>query len=193
MPVAPRLSSSSSASAACSSGNLAPTTGRTNPASISRSIASPISSLSLGLGITKLPQPAPITSVFASSSRLTLTSGIEPPVKPTTTTRPPSLSERRLSVNRSPPTGSSTRSTPPPDSSLAWSFHGPSLRTTSSAPASRATRSFSSVDTTAIVRAPRPLAIWRVAVPTPPAAPWTSTVSPSSRRPRVTSEKYAVW
>ena len=39
MPVAPRLSISSSASAACSSGNRAPTTGRTNPASISQKAA----------------------------------------------------------------------------------------------------------------------------------------------------------
>ena len=30
-----------------------------------------------------------------------------------------------------------------------------------------------------MVRAPYPLATWMVAVPTPPAAPWTSTVSPS--------------
>ena len=49
-----------------------------------------------------------MTSVFFSSSRLTRTSGIEPPVKPTTTRRPSSRSERRLSVKRSPPTGSST-------------------------------------------------------------------------------------
>ena len=78
----------------------------------------------LGLAEHVGAPPAPITSVFLSSSRLTLTSGIEPPVKPTTTRRPPSRSERRLSVKRSPPTGSSTRSTPPPESSLASSFHG---------------------------------------------------------------------
>ena len=120
--------------------------------------AAPISSLMPGLPITKAPQPAPTTSVLLSSSRLTLTSGIEPPVKPTTTTRPPSRSERRLSVKRSPPTGSITTSTPPPESSLASSFHAPSERTTSSALASRATCSFSSLETTAIVRAPRPFA-----------------------------------
>ena len=48
-----------------------------------------------------------------SSRRLTFTSGIEPPVKPTTTSRPSGFSERRLSVKRSPPTGSTTRSAPP--------------------------------------------------------------------------------
>ena len=83
------------------------------------------------------------------------------------------------------------RSAPP--SALASSFHGPSERSTSSAPASRAIRSFSSVDTIAIVRAPSPLATCSEAVPTPPAAPCTSTVSPAARRPRLTSEKYAVW
>ena len=92
-------------------------------AAISRSIAAPTSRLKSGFGIAYAPQPAPITSVLLSSSRLTFTSGIEPPVKPTTTTRPPSRSERRLSVKRSPPTGSRTRSTPPP-SAFASSFHG---------------------------------------------------------------------
>ena len=129
--------------------------------------------------------------MLLSSRRLTFTSGIAPAVKPTTTARPPSRSERRLSVKRSPPTGSMTTSAPP--SSLAWSFHGPSERSTSSAPASRATCSFSSLETTAMVRAPSPLATWSEAVPTPPAAPCTSTVSPSARRPRSFSAKYAVW
>jgi hypothetical protein len=124
-----------------------------------------------------------------SSKRFTRTSGIEPPVKPTTTTRPSSRNERRLSVKRSPPTGSITTSTPPPLSSFAWSFQGPSERTTPSAPASRATRSLSSVETTAIARAPRPFATCSAAVPTPPAAPCTSTVSPSRRRPRIFSAK----
>ena len=120
---------------------------------------------------------------------MTRTSGIEPPVKPTTTARPPSPSERRLSVKRSPPTGSITTSTPPPERSFASSFHGPSERSTSSAPASRATRSFSSEETTANVRAPSPFATCSAAVPMPPAAPWTSTVSPSASRPRSFSAK----
>ncbi len=131
----------------------------------------PISAVFAGLLITYAPQPAPTTSVLLSSSRLTRTSGIEPPVNPTTTTRPPSLSERRLSVKRSPPTGSSTMSTPPPEISLASSFQAPSERTTWSAPAFLATCSFSSVDTTAMVVAFSPLATWSAAVPTPPAAP----------------------
>src|SRR5207244_2645616 len=38
-----------------------------------------------------------------------------------------------------------------------------------------------------------PQATCSAAVPTPPAAPWTSTVSPSASRPRSRSAKYAVW
>ena len=56
----------------------------------------------------------------------------------------------------------------------------------------RATSAFSSVLTTAIVRAPYPLATWIVAVPTPPAAPWTSTVSPVAHPPRSASANCAV-
>ena len=129
-----------------------------------------------------------------SSRRFTFTSGIEPPVNPTTTSRPPSRSERRLSVKRSPPTGSSTTSTPPPEMSFTWSFHSASERTTSSAPARRATSSFSSLETTAIAReAPRAFATCNAAVPTPPAAPWTSTCSPSFSCARSFSENSTVW
>ena len=164
--------------------------GRTKPASISFWSSAPIWRVTSGFGITYAPQPAPITSVLFKSRRLTFTSGIAPPVKPTTTTLPSSFSERRLSVKRSPPTGSSTTSAPP--SSLTASLKA-SARTTSSAPASRATFSFSSEETTPITRAPSPFATWIDAVPTPPAAPWTSSVSPSLRRPRIFSAKYAVW
>ena len=79
--------------------------------------------------------------------------------------------------------------TPPPESSFASSFQAPSLRTTSSAPASRATRSLSSFETTAITFAPDAFATWIVAVPTPPAAPCTSTHSPSFSWPRLCSPK----
>ena len=49
-----------------------------------------------------------------------------------------------------------------------------------------------SVLTTAITRAPYPLATWMLAVPTPPAAPCTSTVSPDSSPPRSASANCAV-
>ena len=44
-----------------------------------------------------------------------------------------------------------------------------------------------------MTRAPIPLPTWIAALPTPPAAPWTSSVSPSVRRPRRSSAKWAVW
>ena len=85
-----------------------------------------------------------------------------------------------------------TMSTPtPPVSSLAASLN-PSMSTASSAPASRATWHLASVEQTAMVRAPYPLATWMVAVPTPPAAPCTSTVSPFLSPPRSASANWAV-
>jgi hypothetical protein len=48
------------------------------------------------------------------------------------------------------------------------------------APSARTARSFSSLETIAIERAPKALTTSIAAVPTPPAAPWTSTVSPAS-------------
>src|SRR4029079_10622945 len=83
----------------------APTIGRTKPSSTSRLTASPISRFTSRLPITNAPQPAPTTSRLLRRSRFTRTSGIEPPVKPTTTARPFSARERRLSVKRSPTTG----------------------------------------------------------------------------------------
>ncbi len=67
-----------SASAALSSGNRAPTIGLTCPDSIMPSISRPIRSVRSGQPITEAPQPAPMTSVLLSSSRLTRTSGIDP-------------------------------------------------------------------------------------------------------------------
>lgn len=51
-------------------------------------------------------------------------------------------------------------------------------------PALRATAAFSGMDTTAMTRAPSAAASWQAAMPTPPAAPCTSTVSPERRRAR---------
>jgi hypothetical protein len=51
---------------------------------------------------------------------------------------------------------------------------------------------FSSVDAAAITRAPIALAIWMAEVPTPPAAPSTSTVSPALSCARSTSAWYEV-
>ena len=131
--------------------------------------------------------------MLLSSKRFTLTVGISPPVKPTTSSRPAGASERSESVNRSPPTGSITMSTPLPPVSSATESLNPSASTTSVAPAARATSALSSELTTAITReAPSAGAIRRVEVPIPPAAPCTSTVSPLASRPRTVSAKYTV-
>ncbi len=117
--------------------------------------------------------------MLLSSKRFTFTVGISPPVKPITSSRPPGASERSESVNRSPPTGSTTMSTPRPSVSSFTASLNPSASTTSVAPAAVAIWPFSSVLTTAMVRdAPSAGASRRVEVPIPPAAPCTSTVSP---------------
>ena len=53
-----------------------------------------------------------------------------------------------------------------------------------SAPSSLQSAHFSSVEAAAITLAPAALAIWMAAVPTPPAAPSTSTVSPAFKAAR---------
>jgi hypothetical protein len=77
-------------------------------------------------------------------------------------------------------------STPRPSVNPNTASLKPSASTTSDAPAASATATLSSVLTTAIVRdAPHAGASRSVEVPMPPAAPCTSTVSPSASRPRV--------
>ncbi|CKS59533.1 Uncharacterised protein [Mycobacterium tuberculosis] len=131
--------------------------------------------------------------MLLSRRRFTFTVGISPPVKPMTNSRPPAASERSESVNRSPPTGSTTMSTPRPFVSSCTASLNPSANTTSVAPATVASSAFSCVLTTATVRdAPSAGASRNVDVPIPPAAPCTSTVSPACSRPRTASAKYTV-
>ena len=76
----PRVTSiSSSASAACSSGNDAPTIGRPRRTDRAARASRRSRRWRRWLAMIHAPQPAPITSVLFSSSRLTLTSGIDPP------------------------------------------------------------------------------------------------------------------
>ena len=60
------------------------------------------------------------------------------------------------------------------------------------APCSRHTARFSSVDATATTRAPSAAAMSTAASPTPPAAPSTATHSPGCTRPTERREWYAV-
>ena len=114
-----------------------------------------------------------------SSSRLTFSSGIEPPVKPTTASRPPIASERSESRKRSPPTGSTTRLHAAAAGERAHLVEPVAGRAHDLVGAHRARRRAPSRRT----RRPRSTApsaakSSSAAVPTPPAAPWTSTVSP---------------
>ena len=121
-----------------------------------------------------------------------MTVGISPPVNPMTRIRPSCPRARIESVNLSPPTGSTTTSTPfPPVSSFTASLK-PSGAMASDAPACSARSRFSSVEATAITRAPIAVANWVAAIPIPPPAPCTSTVSPACSRPRWASAKCTV-
>ena len=147
-------------------------------------------------------EATPSTPVLPSSSRFTFTTGISPPANPSTSSRPSGASDRRLSVIRSLPTGSSTMSTArsPTRSRTAASHPSPSrpspcrpspcrpwLSTAWSAPHRTANSRFASSPATAIVRSPSAFPSCTAAVPTPPAAPCTSSVSPACARARRTS------
>ena len=64
---------------------------------------------------------------------------------------------------------------------------------TTSAPRSRATSAFRSPPTTPMTRAPAALPSWTAPLPTPPAAAWTSSVSPAASRARRCSPNHPVW
>src|ERR1700758_4365568 len=60
------------------------------------------------------PHPTPSTPTLRSSSLFTLTAGIPPAAKPSTSNLPSGANARMASSNTSPPTGSTTMSTPAP-------------------------------------------------------------------------------
>jgi hypothetical protein len=104
--------SACSASAACSSGSRAPTNGRTWPAAISLSSSAATSPISCG----RLPMYAPPAraddAMLLSSRPVDLDLRDRAAGEADTTSRPSGFSERRLSVKRSPPTGSPINSAP---------------------------------------------------------------------------------
>ena len=122
--------------------------------------------------------------MLLSSRRLTLTSGIEPPVKPTTTSAA-ALAQRAQAVGEAVAADRVEHDVdaaagelldlvlPRRRRSARPRRRRPRARP---APSRRSRRRRSS-------RAPRPLATCSDAVPTPPAAPCTSTVSPSAQPP----------
>ncbi|SKU39480.1 Uncharacterised protein [Mycobacteroides abscessus subsp. abscessus] len=111
--------------------------------------------------------------------------GIPPAANPTTSSRPSEASVRTASSKAGPPIGSTTMSTPAPPVASRTALAQPSSRgRTISAPTLFTNSVAAVLFTTAITLAPMPLAIWIAAVPMPPAAPSTSTVSPARNCPR---------
>ena len=103
-----------------------------------------------------------------------------PAPRPTTTIRPSMATARRLSGKCGAPTSSRMTSAPRPSvasstlSAKPWSVIG-------SPPSSRTRAAASALRTVPSTRAPQTPPICRAALPTPPAAPWTSSVSPVLR------------
>ena len=94
-----------------------------------------------------------------------------------------------------PPTGSMIRFTPPRvavSSRRAARSSSRAQSITWSAPQARANAAFAASPTAAITVAPRFFASWTLALPTPPAAPSTSTSSPARRPASVSSAYHAV-
>ena len=132
--------------------------------------------------------------MLRSSSRLTLTSGIEPHSE-ADDDDPAALPQRAQAVGEA---IAADRIEHHVDAAVgapasAWSFQAASERSTSSAPASRATRSLASVETTAIVRAPEPLRHLQRRGPDAAGGAVHQHRLALGERPRSLSAKYAVW
>src|SRR4051812_42848670 len=112
-----------------------------------------------------------------------------------TSRRPSGAMQRSDWAKPSPPTGSHTTSAPrPPVSSRTAGTQSSAASSAWSAPAAIATAIRSRpLAMPTIVPAPSARATWMHAVPTPPAAPWTRTASPSASRPCRVSARWAVW
>ena len=95
----------------------------------------------------------------------------------TSTSRPLRASASMLPAMCGPPTSSRITSAPPSSLMRAKASSAPIASAPSAATAARCC----SLRTLATTRAPSTRAIWTAAVPTPPLAPFTSTVSPATR------------
>lgn len=125
--------------------------------------------------------------VKAPDSTVAAGVGISPAVKPRTRSLPSGASERRLSVIRSPPTGSTTMSTARSPTNPRTASSQPSLRIAWCAPQRSAKLRLWSSLVTATVCSPSARPSWMAATPTPPAPPCTKSVSPACARPRRTN------
>ena len=139
-----------------------------------------IAAAAFGSRFAKSPQKTPTTDAPLSSIRLSGNAGIGPDAKPTTRCRPRQAIDRNAASVCAPPTGSQITSGPLPDviDLIASRRFCVEVSIVASAPAERQNAHLASLDAAAMTRAPAAFAIWIAALPTPPAAPSTSTVSP---------------
>lgn len=147
------------------------------PSDANRSMASAARRPRSGKRRLYSPARTPTTLKPLISGMLATISGIRPETKPTTSSLPPNDTQRVLSSNTSPPTGSNTRSQRRLSVSRPTSSRNrPVLRIRSCGAAIRrkgSTLSFLLV--AAITFAPNAFARSQAASPTPPLAPCTST------------------
>ena len=108
------------------------------------------------------------------------TGGTGPEAAPKRTSIPLTRKAASEPSNVSFPTPSYTTSAPVPLVISLTRAAKPSYRSTWSAPASRASCSFASVDTVVMTSAPRALSSWISSRPTPPAPACSRTVCPGS-------------
>ena len=124
---------------------------------------------------------------FCISARRSITAS-SPGLEPTTMTRPPRAIDAMLPAMCGPPTSSSTTSAPPSSRARANASSAPNTSAPSSATRGRS----ASLRTLATTRAPSARPICTAAVPTPPLAPLTSSVSPDCRPACSTAASNAV-
>ena len=139
------------------------------------------------------PQATPTAEAFLSRSRFTLSSGIAPPAKPTMSSRPSTASDAHTVEEAVAADGIEDEINAPVVGD-AFDLGQPiavGIDQSDSAPRPRATASLSSPRAMAIDVSPSAFARSTAALPTPPAAPCTRTVSPSRACPRSISPKYA--
>mmetsp|Transcript_2850 Transcript_2850/g.5156 ORF Transcript_2850/g.5156 Transcript_2850/m.5156 type:complete len:221 (-) Transcript_2850:445-1107(-) len=113
---------------------------------------------------------------------------------PMSTSRPPGFRLRRESPKVGAPTFSMTMSTPPPATNPATRLLNPgAASSTQSAPCPRMKSSLrATLPVVPMVKQPSRFAMATAALPTPPEAPDTSTVSPACRSPRTTAPCHTV-
>src|SRR5215218_6766953 len=182
LPVVPRARMSSWARRASSSGYVSPTITSSSPARTASNMSSSASPSRSGYRIRCMSQK-PITPRLVAMSLPGFTLGAPSrPAWPKCTSRPKWASALRLCSNVEPPTISRITSTWLPSlASMSAAVRSSARESKVASAPSRVTSSrFGALDAPPItLPAPKRFASWTAIVPTPPAAAWTATLSPS--------------